>query len=198
MIGTTSVARPRLSSSARSPRRPLPKRKDSPGDDDLGADRLEVGARELLRLERGYLRRELDDERLLDAELREQLQPALERREQRHLVAEHLPGMRMEGDDRRRRTMPDRGPDDRPVPDVDAVERADRDRARPPLELARRVRDVHSAASSASTRSRTASGTRATASAGSRASASATAISRSESASSTANGPTAVRRSAVQ
>ncbi len=50
-----------------------------PGNDQLRADRREVGLRELLGLERGHLGRELDDERLFDSRLGEQLEPALER-----------------------------------------------------------------------------------------------------------------------
>ena len=70
-------------------------------DHELRPDRLEIRARELLRLERGHLRRELDDERLLDPEGGEQLEPSLERREQLHLVPEHLARMRVERHDRR-------------------------------------------------------------------------------------------------
>ena len=68
----------------------------------------------------------------------------------------------------------DRGAHDRAVAEVDAVERADRDRARPPLELAgRRARPSRRDRLERRARaSRIASGTRATASAGRRASAS--------------------------
>ena len=52
----------------------------------------------------------------------------------------------MEGDDGRRGGL-DRAPDDREVAEVDAVEGADRDGARPPLELLRPVRDLQAALS---------------------------------------------------
>ena len=79
------------------PRRRPPARRRSPAR----YERANV-----LRLERRDLGRELDDERLLDAERREQLEPPLERREQLDLVAEHLARMRVEGDDRRRAARP--------------------------------------------------------------------------------------------
>ena len=81
--GATRVAIPSRSSSARSPLRRAAEAEARARDDDLGADRGEVRLGELLRRERRDLGRELDDERLLDAELGEQLEPALERREQR-------------------------------------------------------------------------------------------------------------------
>src|SRR5581483_11021913 len=168
------------------------------GHDELRADRGEVRAHELLRRERGDLRRELDHERLLDPELGEQLQAPLERGEQRDLVAEHLARVRVEGHRGRRRPRRHRRGHHGAVADVHAVERPDRDGARPALELLGATGDVHLPASSASTRSRTGAGTRSAASAGSRASASATVSQRSGSASSTPNGPTAVRRSVTQ
>ena len=85
------------------------------------------------------------------------------------------------------------------VAQVDAVEGADGDGARPTLEFLRYAGDLHGAtASSSSTRARICSGTRATASAGSRASASEAGSRASASASSTPNGTTAVRRSVRQ
>ena len=49
------------------------------GDDDVGADPPQVALGELLRLEGGEVERELDDERLLDPELGQELEPPLER-----------------------------------------------------------------------------------------------------------------------
>src|SRR5437773_557220 len=69
--------------------------------DELGADPREIRARELLRLEAGNLRRELDHQGLLDPEAGKQLEPPLEGRQQRHLVAEDLPRVRVERDDGR-------------------------------------------------------------------------------------------------
>ena len=63
-------------------------------------------------------------------------------RQQLDLVAEHLARVRVERHDRRqRRPASSAAPSTARWPTVDAVERADRDRARPPLELRRRVRD---------------------------------------------------------
>ena len=87
------------------------------------------------------------------------------------------------------------------MPAVHPVEGADGDRARAALELLRQAGDPrrhHPAASKASTCARTVSGTRSSATCGSRASAAASGNIRSRSASSTANGPTAVRRRLVQ
>ena len=56
---------------------------------------------ELLRRELRELEVELDDERLLDPGLGDQLEPALERRQQLDLVAERDARMRVERDDRR-------------------------------------------------------------------------------------------------
>src|SRR5581483_2704519 len=176
------------------------------GRDDLRTDRDEVLARELLRGERREPSRELDDKRLLDPGVRKQLEPALERREQLHSAPEHRARVGVERDDGRAPTRRERGAEHRTVPDVDAVERADRHRARHPLELGRRPRDVHAAlpsprSSSASTPARTTGSTRASAASGSRSRAAAAGISDASStseASSTRNGPTAVRRSVVQ
>src|SRR5439155_4828753 len=51
-------------------------------DDDLGADRPQVALRELLGLECREFERELDDERLADAGVGEQLQAPLQGRQQ--------------------------------------------------------------------------------------------------------------------
>ena len=83
--------------------------------------------------------------------------------------------MRLEGDDGRRQAGVDGDLDHAAVAAVHAVERADRDRARLPLELNRCVRDLHRRASASSERTI-----------------------RSSSASSIRNGPTSVRRSETQ
>ena len=197
--GATRVAIPSRSSSARSPLRPRPKRKSSPATTSSAPIAARYDCDELLRRERGDLGRELDDERLLDAELGQQLEPALERREQRDLVPEHLARMRMERDHGRQRPGLDRRADDRAVAEVDAVERADRDRARPPLELAGRAGDLHRATGLELEHARPDRlGHARDGLGGRRASASDAGISRSGSASSTPNGPTAVRRSVRQ
>src|SRR5712691_11396141 len=145
------------------------------GDDHLRPDRGEDVACEVLRLDPGDLERELDDERRLDPLLGDQLEAPLQRREHFHLVAERDPGVGIEGDDRRVQPGVDRRPQDPAVTGVDAVERADRDRARLPLELADGPGDPHS-----------------------RASASSDGTIRCGSASSTENGPISVRRSVRQ
>ena len=172
--------------------------------DELRADPREVGPGERLRRERRELLGERDDEDVLDAEVREQLEASLERREELDAVPEDDARVRVEGDDRRARTGLDGRPDNRPMPEVNAVERADCDRPRPPLELRRGARDRHAGSdgadgrSSARTPARTAGGTRSTASGGSLASASAAGTRRSRFASPTSNGPISVRRSARQ
>ena len=80
---------------------PTPEAEVLSRDDDLRVDRPQHFVRELDRVEPGQIEREVDDERLVDAEVCEQLQPALERREQIDLVSEGGSRMRVEGDDRR-------------------------------------------------------------------------------------------------
>ncbi len=145
-------------------------------EDDLGADRPQDALRELLGLERRELEVEADDERLLHAQLRQQLEPPGERADQQHLVPEGGARVRVERDDGRGRPRGERLLDDPAVAAVNAVEGADRDRPRARLELPRGVDDLH----------------------GRRASASSTGMIRSSSASSTRNGPTAVRLSETQ
>ncbi len=111
----------------------------------------------------------------------EELEPALEGREDVDAVPHRDPGMRVEGDHRRLEPGVDRRSQHRPVPEVDAVERADRDRAGPALELGRCVRDPHAPRTAAS-----------------RGSASSRGTTRSSSASSTENGPISVRRRLTQ
>src|SRR3954471_7241757 len=154
------------------------------GDDDLRSERPQHRLDELLGAELGYVEPELHHQRLLDAARGEQLEPPLERGEQLDPVAERGSGVRLEGDDRRRETRGDRGLQHAPVPDVDAVERPDRDGARALLELRGGPRDLHAPLRPAG------SATRASASSGG--------IIRSASASSTRKGPTSVRRSVRQ
>ena len=154
--GTSTTSRPSERSSSRSPPRLWPKRKPCARRDPLGTDREQVAARELLGRERGGLGRELDDEHVLHPGLVEQLEPPLERREQRDLAAEHRPRVRMEGDDRRRAAR--RAP--RRAPRGGRGGRRRRCRSRPTAAAARArpgaAGDVHRA----STPSRTATGTR--------------------------------------
>ena len=137
------------------------------GDDHRRVDQL-LG-RELLRLQLGDVERELDHRRLGDAELGQQLEPALERRQRLDEVAEDDARMRLERQHPDGQPGAERGLDHAAMPEVDPVERPDRDRE--PL-LGR----AH----------------------GSSASACSAGITRSSSASSTLNGPTSSRRSATQ
>ena len=148
-----------------------PKRKSAPGDDDRRVRQLRRC--ELLRLQLGHVERELDHRRLGDAELGEQLEPALERRERLDEVAEDDARMRLERQHPDGQAGAERGLDHAAVPEVDAVERPDRDRE--PL-LGSLVDRAH----------------------GSSASACSAGITRCSSASSTLNGPTSSRRNATQ
>ena len=143
-----------------------------PRDDDLGADRAQHFLGELLGLEPGEVEGELDDERRLHAELLEELEAPLERSEELDPVAEGRPRVGIEGDDGRLGAGRERGLDDPPVAEVDAVERPERDGPRAAAQLRRCPRDLH--ASSA-------------------ASASSAGMIRSGSASATSKGPTWVR-----
>src|SRR5579885_2593287 len=148
------------------------------GGDHLGARRAEDRPRELLRRQVGERCVEPQDEHVLDPLRLQQLEPALERREQRHLGAEERARMRVEGHDRGTKAGRDRRLEHAHVAAVHAVERADRDRAPCRRELAGTGGDVHSRPStSSSLSSSNASGAWA---------------------SSIANGPTAVRRSVRQ
>src|SRR5215210_1536235 len=138
-----------------------------PCDDDRRI--AELARRELLRLQPRHVERELDHPRLGHAQLREQLQPALERREPFDEVAEHDPRVRLERDHPHGQPRLQRRLDHPPVAQVDAVERAEGDREAPPG-------GAHDSSASA-------------ASAG---------ITRSSSASSTLKGPTSSRRSETQ
>src|SRR4051794_1678597 len=199
-----------------------------PGDDDLAAHRLEDARDELLRLELAQLEVEADDERVLDAQLREQLELPLLRRQELDAVAERDARVRVEGEDRRDEPGCEERIDDGDVAAMDTVEGADRHRARQRLERARAVRDVHGITvsgrsispspaaiasrrpawrrrtrpSSAPTTARPLRTAAASASSSSRSgrngSTSGGGTIRPGSASSTANGPTVVRRSSTQ
>ena len=80
--GTVRASKPSARSRSRSPRRRCPNRKSSPATTTRAPIASRYSARELLRLEPLRLQRELDDERVLHAELGEQLQPPLERAEE--------------------------------------------------------------------------------------------------------------------
>ena len=71
----------------------------------------------------------------LDPGLVEELEPPLERRQELDLVAERDPRMRIERDHRRLEPGRANRVDDRAMAAMDAVEAADRDGARPRLEL---------------------------------------------------------------
>jgi hypothetical protein len=70
-------------------------------DDNFRADRRQDLRDEGFRLEPRQFFRELDDEQLVGSELADQLDAALERREELHVVAEDESRMRVEGDHRR-------------------------------------------------------------------------------------------------
>src|SRR5919199_200386 len=79
-IPSTSGGRPR-SGAARSTSPPRRSSRMSV-DDGVAADRAQEALREFACLQRGELRREIDDESLGDAGRRDQLEPALERRQE--------------------------------------------------------------------------------------------------------------------
>ena len=144
-------------------------------DDDLRVDRPQHFVCELDRVEPGQIEREVDDERFVDPEVCEQLQPALERREQIDAVSEGGSRMRVEGDDRRPEAGVARGLDDPAMAQVHPVEGAQGYGAWRRLELGRGAGDLHSSANASSG-----------------------GITRCSSASSILNGPTAVRLSDTQ
>ena len=97
-----------------------------PRGDRLGSDPAEHLLGELLRRQRSELLVEPEHEDVLDSGVREQLEPALERREELDVAAEHGPGMRIERHDARAQPGPPRRVDHPQVAPVDAVERPDR------------------------------------------------------------------------
>ncbi len=128
------------------PLRRAPKQKPSPATTSSAPGASTYRSANSSGSQLGELRRELDDERLLHSELGQQLEPPFEGREQDDVVPEHLPRVRVEGHDRRHEPGVQRRADHGAMSDVDAVEGADRDRPRTPLELRRCVRDPHVAA----------------------------------------------------
>ena len=146
----------------------------------LGSDPAKVGLDELLRVEPHELGREGRNERVRDPGLGEKLEAPLQRRQQLHAIPEDDPRMRVERDHRGLEARFERRPQDGAVPAVHAVERADRDGARPPVELRGCMRDPHRAGESRTVARR--------------GSASSSGITRVSSDSSTPNGPISVRR----
>ena len=146
------------------------------GDHGLCADRPQVALGEVLGGKALELCREGGDERGLDARGAEELEPTVERRQQVDPVAEGDARVRVERDRGRSEPGRDDGREHRPVSSVDAVERADGDRARAALHAppARARRSSEPCERLVGGRMR------------------------SGSASSTENGPISVRRSATQ
>ena len=112
--------------------------------------RRQVLGHELLGLPAGQLLRELDDEQLVGAGLLDQLHAAVEGRQELHVVAEHEAWMGLERQHRRPEPGRLRRLDHRSVAEVDAVERAERDRPPGRLELGRGPGDDHGASSGSS------------------------------------------------
>jgi hypothetical protein len=117
------------------------------GDHDTGAERLENLPNEVLRLSSRQLGRELEDEQLVGPDLLDQLDAALERRDQLDVVPEDAARVRVERDNGRAETGADRLVDRRPMTSMDTVERSDSDRALGGLELPRYVDDLQTASS---------------------------------------------------
>ena len=129
------TSKPSRSSSSRSPERLYAEAEVLPGDDDLGADRS-AGSRSancsgLSCWSSGV---NAGHDRRLDTGFLQQLEAALERRQEVDPVPEGDPRMRVERDHRRGEPRRLRRADDGSVPPVHAVERADR---RPPAACAR-------------------------------------------------------------
>ena len=98
-------------------------------DDHARADPRQVLGHEGLRLPAGQLLRELDHEHLVRARFLDQLQAALEGRQQLHVVAQDEPRVRIEGEHRRAEPGRLDGLDHGAVAAMDAVEGAERNRA---------------------------------------------------------------------
>ena len=145
---------------------------------------------ELLGVEQCERLVERQQQHVLDAHLLEQLEPALDRREQLHAVAEERARVRVEGDDRGAKVRRLCRLDHSPVAAVDTVEGADGHRTPCRRELLGSARDVHVARSARAFSTRPSTSASGMSSPGSN-SAGATA-------SDTSNGPTSVRRSVRQ
>jgi hypothetical protein len=126
---------------------PLPEAEGLCRDHHPRAKRLKNLPNELLRLPPGQLGRELQNEQLVGPDFPDQLDAALEGRDQLDVIAQHSAGVRVEGDDRRAKTSADCLFDRRAVASMDTVERADRDRALGRVELRRGANDLQIASS---------------------------------------------------
>ena len=126
---------------------PLSEAKGLRRDHDTRAKRLENVSNEVFRLPSRQLGRELEDEQLVRPDFLNQLDAALQRRDQLDVVPEDAARVWVERDDRRAETGPDRLLDGRPMAPMDAVEGADRDGALGRLELSRCADDLQMASS---------------------------------------------------
>ena len=177
--------RTRATAAARDRRaRPRPNRNVVAGGDHARAERREVSLRERGRVERASSRSNgTTRASATRASASSSSRRSSERDQRDRFRTEDAPRVRVEGDHRRRQTGGQRRRDDGLVSAVHAVERPDRDRARPRAQL------VRACERPSRRRRRTAA---------SRASASSAGTIRSGSASSTENGPTSRRRSVRQ
>ena len=157
----------------------MPEAEIGAADDPPCPERPQQLVRKDIRRRRGELGRELDHDGFVEPDLRQQLQPPLERRQQLDLVAEDGPWVRVERQDRGTQAGVTRRLEHAAVAAVDAVEGADRDRALGRVQLADVADDPHAPAPI-------------------RASAASGVTSFWSSASATENGPTSVRRSDAQ
>ena len=107
--GTGRASKPRLSQQREIARAAAAEAEARAGRDDLGAERPQHALGELLRrrscASSGV---ELDDERLLNPGLGEELEPPLQRHQRLHAVPERLPRMGVERDHRRRQPRGER------------------------------------------------------------------------------------------
>ena len=141
--GTGRVAKPRLSRSVRSPCRARPKRKSLPATTVSAPIGRRNSSAKACGSSRGDVERELDDERRLDSEPGEQLQPTLERHQQVDPVAECGARVRIERDDRRLRPCVEQRLDHAAVPEMNPVEGSERHCARTMAQLARFATNPH-------------------------------------------------------
>src|SRR5918994_506802 len=113
------------------------------GDHDSRAERLENLGDELLGLAARELLRELEDDEIVGPDRIDQLDSALEARDELHVVAEHRARMWRERHDGGTQAGRDGRLDRGAVAPVDTVEGADRDRSLGGLELRGRPDDLH-------------------------------------------------------
>jgi hypothetical protein len=155
----------------------------------FGADAAQHPLGELLGRKRRELLVEAEHEHVLDSGALEQLEPPLQRGKGLDLSAEHGARMRIEGHDARPQPGPPCRVDHPQMAAVDAVEGPNRDGASRLGQLRRLAGDVHApGARAAAKRSRTSTSGRSHSAANAS----------DATASSTENGPTAVRRSVAQ